>query len=378
MSGQLSKLMRAKRNLLLVPVLVFCYYVGHDSISSMDDSSKSSVKHEELTEEAFIQILQQRNENIKSICEIYSEQNFQKLRLYSNSVILMEQEKIAMCPVYKCATSSWFRNLIELSIANEEQKTKTKVEIKKNEHGTIKRVSKPSSSSGWMRYVKSLDNFANVTGFIVVRHPFERLVSAYRDKVEYPTKRPFKKFASKTVKRYRDKAIQNFGNARFETIQNFGSTLPKKLNNEKPSNIGDDDPSPSFWEFVQVLINDYSIKDSIKDNFLYMHIRPIYDHCCMCHEDQLSVFRYILRFEELEKEEPAFIRYMRWENKINISQPKLNVQRPDGLTSEEITKLYFTQLSKDEVLSLYNFYKLDFLLFNYTFKFGDMVLPTMQ
>ena len=224
-----------------------------------------------------------------------------------------------------------------------------------------------------MEYVQSLVDFEDLTGFIIVRHPFERLVSTYRNKVEFNSKYIFKGFVSKTVRQYRSKAIRKFGIKHFNKLKNFAKTLPQKRNEENPAVIGSHTPLPSFWEFVQPLIYDY---EGIQDEYVYCHIRPIYDHCCICNEDQLKVFRYIMKAEELYNEAPAFIRHMGWENIVNVNEPNINVQRPDELTSKEITQLYFKQLSGDEVLSLYNLYELDFLLFNYTFRFGDIVLPT--
>ena len=72
--------------------------------------------------------------------------------------------------------------------------------------------------SSWIRWKSNLvRNNVNETSFIVVRHPFERLVSAYRDKLErthaknYLTDWYFKQYGQKIVKKYRSKAISIFG-----------------------------------------------------------------------------------------------------------------------------------------------------------------------
>ena len=80
--------------------------------------------------------------------------------------------------------------------------------------------------SSWIRWKSNLvRNNVNETSFIVVRHPFERLVSAYRDKLErthaknYLTDWYFKQYGQKIVKKYRAKAISIFGSDFFRYIK---------------------------------------------------------------------------------------------------------------------------------------------------------------
>ena len=51
---------------------------------------------------------------------------------------------------------------------------------------------------------------------------------------------------------------------------------------------------------------------------------------------------------------------------------KFNVLKPNNFTSEEVTKLYFSLLSENDVLNLYKLYEYDFLMFNYTFMHGTI------
>ena len=72
--------------------------------------------------------------------------------------------------------------------------------------------------SSWIEWKTNLErNNKTETNFIVVRHPFERLVSAYRDKLErthadnYQTDFYYKQYGHKIVKKYRQKATSRFG-----------------------------------------------------------------------------------------------------------------------------------------------------------------------
>ena len=87
----------------------------------------------------------------------------------------------------------------------------------------------------------------------------------------------------------------------------------------------------------------------------------------------MKAFRYILKFEELATEEADFLNHCHW----NISQEKLNVNRPNYMPGNTLTKAYFSVLSKKQIKGLYELYELDFLLFNYTFQIHDLIIhPT--
>ena len=76
--------------------------------------------------------------------------------------------------------------------------------------------------SAWIRFMTDLQK-RNIeeTSFIVVRHPFERLVSAFRDKLErkhtpsYLNDFYYKSYGKKIVQKWRQKALQIFGDEFF-------------------------------------------------------------------------------------------------------------------------------------------------------------------
>ena len=102
----------------------------------------------------------------------------------------LRNHNIAYCPIYKSATSTWRNHLINLlnqtnGFAEIQQKMSKikKGRVQMNDTLLDLGAVKPTSRD-WINYVKALPEQNNFTGFIVVRHPFERLVSAYRDKLE--------------------------------------------------------------------------------------------------------------------------------------------------------------------------------------------------
>ena len=122
---------------------------------------------------------------------------------------------------------------------------------------------------------------------------------------------------------------------------------------------------PSFWEFAQSVI----IKLNMDE-----HWKPMFQYCSVCDPTQMKLNPFILKFENLKEEQPAFLQEVGWNDKINQSM-KLNVNPVDGMTSEEITQLYFSNLSENDVMNLYKVYQYDFLLFDYSFTTRNISVP---
>ena len=134
---------------------------------------------------------------------------------------------------------------------------------------------------------------------MVVRHPFERLVSAYRDKLERNNlEQPYyyETFGKHFVEKYRQAAIKELGEFYFHKENNFGTPI-KVLNDRRP-----DANLSSFWEFVHSVIDRYKIDE---------HWAPIFEFCSLCNVISMKTFQYILKFEELGNDECIFINHLK-------------------------------------------------------------------
>ena len=80
-------------------------------------------------------------------------------------------QRLLYCPVFKAASTSWLVNYFKLSNSSSDPK-------EGNLHSKITNLFPPPAT---FKLRKKIYNES--VKFIIVRHPFERLVSAYRDKL---------------------------------------------------------------------------------------------------------------------------------------------------------------------------------------------------
>lgn len=315
----------------------------------------------------FMDVMNERKLRVLEVCNAkYYEK--QQSNLQASNLYWLRSNEIVWCPIYKAAASTWRNHLINvLKQTHEDGKVKQKTSNARyspQDPLLVQGAIRPSRKV-WAKYVQDLSLLNNnLTGFLVVRHPFQRLVSAYRDKLErnnLPAPFYYQNFGKLFVKKYREKAILALGKEFFTENNNFGTPL-KVPDNRRPNA-----DLPSFWEFAQSVIDGYKMDE---------HWQPIFKYCSICNPTTLKAFKYILKFENLLTEEKKFLELHHW----NISDKdmlKLNINRPKTISSDEITKLYFSILSKEQIKALYKVYELDFILFDYSFEFGDLVFPTV-
>ena len=156
--------------------------------------------------------------------------------------------------------------------------------------------------------------------FYFVRHPFEKLVSCYRDKFEIGLKS--------------DYIFQNFN--------------PRIIQNRYER--------PTFQQFVQYLIRTPSEK--YNDHWL-----PYWMHCQLCTQkyDVIGHMDTITEDVEYIFKETGLDHYLT-DNHFDFPW-RNNKHKTTDL--EELVKKYFSTITKDEKLKLYDIYRPDFLMFGY-------------
>ncbi|XP_029282820.1 carbohydrate sulfotransferase 8 [Cottoperca gobio] len=178
------------------------------------------------------------------------------------------------------------------------------------------------------------ERLRSYTKVLFVREPFERLVSAFRDKFESPNSYYHPVFGRPIISRYRANATQ----AALRT----GAGV-------------------TFREFVQYLL------DVRRPVGMDIHWEPVTQLCSPC----LLRYNFIGKFESLREEADFLLRSVGAPR--NLTFPDFKDRNPRAeRTSSRITQRYFSQLNATERQKAFDFYYMDYLMFDYPKPFNDL------
>jgi len=180
-----------------------------------------------------------------------------------------------------------------------------------------------------------------------VRHPFERLLSAFRDKLE-----------NKNIGL--EHGVEHF-------YMSYGRKIVQKFRNGSS-----DRPEPTFREFVAYLIKEDAIRYLFQQEIFKIffkklfsrfddHWIPFYLFCTPC----LVRYDVIAHVETLLRDQIYMIRVADLEGSITPLWTHLTKgHRSAGDTARK----YFSQLNKWQVRQLFEKFRLDFELFGYDYE----------
>ncbi|KAM0728438.1 Carbohydrate sulfotransferase 11 [Formica fusca] len=266
--------------------------------------------------------LVERQERLQYNCELESnEADIDELNpeLFRN-ILVDDLHELLYCYVPKVACTNWKRVLM---IATGKWSGNDPLKIPADQAhspGTFQRLSNytlPEIEKKLATYDK----------LIVVRHPLERLLSAYRNKFETKHEKSAKyfqsRFGKKIIKKYRSNATE-------DSLKN-----------------GDD---VTFREFVDF------VTDDSENGTRNEHWRPIYELCQPC----IVNYNLISKYESLVEDatevlERIGITSMNFPAKPSSSEP----------TSRKLDR-YYSTLSYKQLRKLADLYKLDLRLFDYS------------
>ncbi|XP_046682182.1 carbohydrate sulfotransferase 11 isoform X1 [Homalodisca vitripennis] len=261
-----------------------------------------------------------RQENINKFCNKIENKSTEIKNIVSNKellehILVDSKHKMLYCYVPKVACTNWKRVFMIMTGMVQ----------------TSDILSIPSTVVHQQHYIPSLLNFTDEqiqemlqthTKFIFVRHPFERLLSAYKNKFEqrYNSSKYFQsRFGRKIVKTFR-------ANPSYKSLMN-----------------GDD---VTFSEFVAYVTS--------KNSVFNEHWMPIDKLCEPC----LVKYDFVGKYETLNRDAQYIL------DQVGVGEISFPRIRPTN-TSSHLSR-YISQLSYNSIISLYKIYRNDFKLFQYS------------
>ncbi|XP_035387831.1 carbohydrate sulfotransferase 8 isoform X1 [Electrophorus electricus] len=279
------------------------------------------------TTDQLSQVQHARQNFMNKVCAKYGESAGTRpiTRQHVSRIFVEDVHKLLYCEVPKVGCSNWKRVLTVLQ-GNASSPDKLKhEELHFGKH--LKRL----DSFNYKGIIYRLETYTKV---LFSREPFERLVSAFRDKFENPNSYYHSVFGKRIISRYRK-------NPSRQALRTGAGV--------------------TFKEFIQYLL------DVHRPVGMDIHWQLAAQLCSPC----LIHYDFIGKFETMEEDANFLLRHIG--APTNLTLPSFKDRNPKAArTSSQITHKYFMQLSLKERQRTYDFYFMDYLLFNYSKPFEDL------
>ncbi|XP_061879390.1 carbohydrate sulfotransferase 8-like [Entelurus aequoreus] len=271
-------------------------------------------------------VLERRRQLMKKMCAKYKSSISRTItRHHVKNIYVEDKYKLLYCQVPKAGCSNWKRTLMVLA----------------GQASDARSINHDAVHYG--NHLKTLDSFdrqgitrrlGTYTKVLFVREPLERMVSAYRDKFENPNNYYHSLFGKPIISKYRvnaSRAALDSGNG------------------------------VTFQEFVHYLL------DVHRPVGMDIHWEAANQLCNPC----LIDYDFIGKFENMDDESNLLLRLAGAPG--NLTLPSFKDRNPaDKRTSSQITQKYFAQVGALERQRVYDFYYMDYLMFNYSKPFQDL------
>lgn len=271
-------------------------------------------------------ILRDRKNLMGEICAMYKSNISNTVTSAQVSqIFVVDKYKLMYCEVPKAGCSNWKRTLMVLA-----GKAKN---IEKINHDTA-HYANNLLKLNYYDLQGIMHRLRTYTKVLFVREPMERMVSAYRDKLENPNSYYHNLFGKPIIRKYRQNP------------------------SEHALKTGD---GVTFNEFVQYLL------DVSRPVGMDIHWNPVNNLCHPCLVD----YDFIGKFENMEDESNFLLRLIGAPNDLRM--PTFKDRNPkDVKTSASITETYFQQVNLEQRQRVFDFYFRDYQMFNYSKPFKDI------
>ncbi|KAJ8245386.1 hypothetical protein GJAV_G00270200 [Gymnothorax javanicus] len=266
---------------------------------------------------------QARRDQVAETCRAHVSSRRKRRVLTPNDLkhlVVDDEHELLYCYVPKVACTNWKRVMMVLTSGGRYTDP----------------MAIPSSQAHIPANLKTLNQYSiaeinhrlkNFLKFLFVREPFERLVSAYRNKFTLKYNTSFhKRFGTRIVRRYRRNATQ-------EALQN-----------------GADVRFPEFAEYL-------ADPATLREGSLNEHWETVLSLCHPCHIHYDLVGKY----ETLEEDSNYVLRLAGVDERLRFPSYAKATRTTDQMAAE-----FFRNISSRLQAQLYQLYRLDFLMFNYS------------
>ncbi|XP_058486625.1 carbohydrate sulfotransferase 11-like [Solea solea] len=294
---------------------------GERSSGQKSRRSPLQTLHDDQIELAAQGIHHGRRELLEEACHSYTRKRRVLIPEDLKHIIVDDQHGLLYCYVPKVACTNWKRVLMVLTSVAGSQRDP--LAIPANEAhipGNLRTLSEYSTSQINQRLRSYLK-------FVFVREPFERLVSAYRNKFTRSYNTAFhKRYGTKIVQRHR------------------ADPQPEAL--ERGNDV-------SFEEFVYYLVDPTTQREEPFNE----HWERVHSLChpCLIHYDVVG------KYETLEQDSRYVLQLAGVEDQVSFPASSKSTR-----TTGDMAAQFFHNISPFYQKKLYDLYRMDFLLFNYS------------
>jgi len=310
------------------------YHLSDKEISStfsmlLRPSAKiSNSEHKMATKSKMAARQAGRRQRVKEVCSyLMLEHNTSTLPYPAlDHIIVDDHHRLIYCYVPKVACTNWKRIMLILT----NQSLQSPLDI-------------PANDSHRQKVFRTLDTYTpeevdlklrSYLKFLFVRHPFERVLSAYRNKFQQNYSTYFQqRFGRQIIKRFR--------------------TNPSAESLEKGNDV-------TFKEFVQYLTNEETQKETLNE-----HWRSVFQ---LCHPCRIN-YDIVGKYETLQSDAQHVLESAEVDQLVAF--PVLNKTS----NTADLIKDYFANISRHQTFRLFQLYSLDFKMFDYHYHLFDKYLP---
>lgn len=271
-------------------------------------------------EESFMRerekVYRERRERVNEVCRQLGLAGINTAVKHSalKRLFWLMSHRFIMCFNAKVGTSTWASLMLER--ARPDHKVPQMV------HVPAYKFLKPPYKRDSPEALQMMKEFGKI---MTVRHPFTRIVSAYVDKM---TGTEYEKLRRRIVEKYRT-----------------------ATNSSRSPNI------PTFQEFARYLVDVIPLNPHPKEvKFMDRHWKPFYLNCAPCNID----YDLILKLETINED----TMYVSQRYHLGIKEVALKHHKSSNSTNTTLT--FFKTLPQHITQALYQRFRVDFLMFNYS------------